>query len=149
MTDWIYQGSIFTSDDIKDYYGFVYRITNLSNNKMYIGKKFFWNRKRLPPLKGRKNKRNKLVESDWKQYYGSSDEVKNLVEETGHKNFKREILFLCRSKGECAYIEAKLQFDYNVLLSDKYYNEFIGCKIHSAHIKQMKNDYGSDGSENT
>jgi len=120
MTDWVYQGLTFTSEDIKDHYGFVYRITNLSNNKMYIGKKFFWNKKRLPPLKGRKNKRNKLVESDWKQYYGSSEEVKNLVEETGHENFKREILYLCRSKGECAYIEAKLQFDYNVLLSNDY-----------------------------
>jgi len=146
MTDWTYQGLTFTSEDIKDYYGFVYRITNLSNNKMYIGKKFFWNKKRLPPLKGRKNKRNKIVESDWKQYYGSSEEVKNLVEETGYKNFKREILYLCRSKGECAYIEAKFQFDYNVLLSNDYYNEFIGCKIHSAHIKQMKEDYDSDRS---
>lgn len=145
MTDWTYQGSTFTSEDIKDYYGFVYRITNLSNNKKYIGKKFFWNKRRLPPLKGRKNKRNKLVESDWKQYYGSSEEVKNLVEETGHENFKREILFLCRSKGECTYVEAKLQFDYSVLLSDEYYNEFVGCKIHSAHVKQMKNDYESDG----
>lgn len=146
MTDWTYKGLTFTSEDIKDYYGFVYRITNLSNNKMYIGKKFFWNKKRLPPLKGRKNKRNKLVESDWKQYYGSSEEVKSLVEETGRENFKREILYLCRSKGECTYIEAKLQFDYNVLLSNDYYNEFIGCKIHSAHIKQMKEDYGSDRS---
>lgn len=149
MSDWTYQGAIFTSDRINDYYGFVYEITDTDNQKKYIGKKFFWNKKRLPPLKGRKNKRNKLVESDWKEYYGSSEAVKQLVEESGKERFKREIIKLCKSKGECSYWEAKLQFSYDVLLKDEYYNEFIGVKIHSAHVKTLRDDYDSDGSKNS
>lgn len=148
-TNWLYNGAIFTSDDIGDNYGFVYQITDLTNDKKYLGKKFFWNKRRLPPLKGRKNKRNKLVESDWTKYYGSSDEVNQLVEQSGPERFKREILVLCKSKGECSYWEAKLQFEYDVLLKDEYYNEFIGCKIHSAHVKMLKDNYDSDGSENS
>mgnify|MGYP003782141221 FL=1 len=68
-------------------------------------------------------------------YYGSNEEVKSLVEEVGKDNFKREILRLCKSKGEMSYYEAKEQFDRDVLFSDEYYNEFIGCKIHSKHVK--------------
>ena len=106
------------------------------SGKMYLCKKFFWNKRRLPPLKGKKNRRNKLVESDWMKYYGSSDEVNQLVEESGPERFTREILVLCKSKGECSYWEAKLQFEYDVLLKDEYYNEFIGGKIHSAHVNK-------------
>ena len=149
MNDWTYQEALFTSDMINDYYGFVYEITDTDNQKKYIGKKFFWNKKRLPPLKGRKNKRNKLVESDWKEYYGSSEAVKQLVEESGKERFKREIIKLCKSKGECSYWEAKLQFNYDVLLKDEYYNEFIGVKIHSAHVKTLRDDYDSDASKNS
>ena len=138
---WYYKDVIFTSDDIGDNYGFVYLITDLTNDKMYLGKKFFWSKRRLPPLKGKKNKRNKIVESDWVEYFGSSEEVKRLVEDSGRERFKREILVLCKSKGECSYWEAKLQFEYDVLLKDEYYNEFIGCKIHSAHVKKLKDNY--------
>ena len=148
-TDWYYQGELYTADDINDYYGFVYEITDLECNKKYIGKKFLWSKKRLPPLKGRKNKRNRVVESDWREYYGSSESVKQLVESSGRERFKREIIILCKSKGECSYQEAKLQFQYDVLLKDEYYNEFIGVKIHSAHVKTLRADYGSDGSNNT
>jgi len=146
---WYYKDVIFTSDDIGDNYGFVYLITDLTNDKMYLGKKFFWSKRRLPPLKGKKNKRNKIVESDWVEYFGSSEEVKRLVEDSGRERFKREILVLCKSKGECSYWEAKLQFEYDVLLKDEYYNEFIGCKIHSAHVKKLKDNYDSNGSENS
>lgn len=146
---WYYKDVIFTSDDIGDNYGFVYLITDLTNDKMYLGKKFFWSKRRLPPLKGKKNKRNKIVESDWVEYFGSSEEVKRLVEDSGRERFKREILVLCKSKGECSYWEAKLQFEYDVLLKDEYYNEFIGCKIHSAHVKKLKDNYASYRSENS
>ena len=81
------------------------------------------------------------VQSDWKDYHGSNDQVKQLREEG--KLFKRRILYLCRTKGECSYYEAKLQFENDVLLRDDYYNEFIGCKIHSKFIKDMKNDYNN------
>ena len=132
--DWLYEGQPFESDMIGDYVGFVYLITNLQNDKKYIGKKWFWSTKKLPPLKGKKRKRTVVKESDWKQYYGSSEEVKLLLEQLGKDNFKREILRLCKTKGECTYYEAKLQFDFDVLLRDDYYNEFIGCKIHSKHL---------------
>ena len=120
------------------YVGFVYIITDKSNGKMYIGKKGFLARKTLPPLKGKTRKRRSLVESDWKDYYGSSIEVKQLVEERGGDNFHREILHLCKSKSEMGYLEAKEQFDRNVLLDDNYYNGIISCKIHRKHVQSLK-----------
>jgi len=137
---WIYEGKEFTSDMIDDNFGFVYEITDLDNGKKYIGKKWFWNTRKRPPLKGKTRKRIVRIESDWKDYFGSSDEVKSLVEESGRKRFDRKILHLCKTKGECTYFEAKLQFDNDVLLRDDYYNEFIGCKIHSKHVSTLKND---------
>lgn len=134
MSSWTYEGQPFTSDMISDNIGFVYQITNLQNGKKYIGKKWFWSTKKLPPLKGKKRKRTVKKESDWMKYFGSSEEVKLLVEQHGEDNFEREILRLCKTKGECTYYEAKLQFDFDVLLRDDYYNEFIGCKIHSKHL---------------
>jgi len=131
---WTYQGQPFTSDMIGDNIGFVYQITNLDNGKKYIGKKWFWSTRKLPPLKGKTRKRIVKKESDWQKYYGSSDEVKMLVEQHGEDNFEREILRLCKTKGECTYYETKFQFDFDVLLRDDYYNEFIGCKIHSKHL---------------
>ena len=118
MSSWTYEGQPFTSDMISDNVGFVYQITNLHNGKKYIGKKWFWKTRKLPPLKGKSRRRTKKSESDWKDYFGSSEEVKAIVEEKGPKNFKREILRLCKTKGECTYYEAKLQFDFDVLLRD-------------------------------
>ena len=110
-------------------------ITDLINSKKYIGKKFFWKPKTLPVTKARKRRVKTRVESDWRSYYGSSTEVKLLVEKHGGESFTREILTLCKTKGECSYYEAKLQFQYDVLLSNEFYNEFIGCKIHSKHLR--------------
>lgn len=132
---WLYKDEAFT--DPGDWVGFVYLITDLSNKKMYVGKKNFWSIRKLPPLKGQKRKRTKKSESDWQDYYGSNEEVKLLVEQDGGTRFKREILHLCGSKGEMSYLEAKEQFDREVLLNDDYYNEFIGCKIHSKHVKSL------------
>ena len=141
---WIHNDKEFLLEENSDYFGFVYLITDLSNDKKYIGKKWFWKTRKLPPLKGKTRKRIKKSESDWKDYFGSSEEVKSLVEEKGPENFKREILRLCNSKGECTYFEAKFQFDNEVLLRDDYYNEFIGCKIHSKHVSDLKNDSSRD-----
>lgn len=135
MLHWTYEGKPFDSDQIGDHVGFVYLITDLTNNKKYIGKKNFWSVRRLPPLKGKTRRRTVKKESDWKQYFGSSEYVKLLLEESGQERFKREIIRLCNSKGSMSYYEAKEQFDREVLLSDEYYNEFIGCKIHAKHVK--------------
>jgi hypothetical protein len=131
---WYYNEEAF-EETPEEYQGFVYMITELDTGKKYIGKKFFWKPKILPKTKTRKRRIKTRVESDWRKYYGSSTEVKSLVEEKGVDNYKRDILYLCRTKGECSYYEAKLQFQYDVLLSDDFYNEFIGCKIHSKHIR--------------
>ena len=124
-----------TEDELKQWVGFVYLITDLSTDKKYVGKKFFWSKRRLPPLKGKSRRRVVVKESDWKQYYGSSEDLKTLVENKGEDFYYREILHLCKSKGECSYLEAKEQFDRDVLYRDDYFNEFIGCKIHSKHLK--------------
>ena len=124
----------------EEYQGFVYQITELDTSKMYIGKKNFWKPKTLPKNSKRSRRIRTRTESDWRTYFGSSEEVKLLIEEKGEDNYKREILRLCRTKGEMSYYEAKLQFEKDVLLSDEYYNNFIGCKIHSRHLpKNLSN----------
>ena len=118
----------------EEYQGFVYQITELHTNKKYIGKKNFWKPKILPVNKTRKRRVRTRVESDWKTYFSSSSQIQKLVEESGEEKFKREILKLCKTKGEMSYYEAKLQFENNVLFRDDYYNEFIGCRVHSKHL---------------
>ena len=142
---WCYEGREFTSDMIGEFVGFVYCITDSRNRKKYIGKKTFQSRRTLPPLKGKTRRRKVIKESDWMTYYGSSEEVKSLVEEHGGEVFHREILHLCKSKGEMSYLELKEQIEREVLLSDDYYNGILQCKIHRSHVQSLvgrgKNDY--------
>ncbi len=114
--------------------GFVYLITNTTNDRKYIGKKLAQFKHTKPPLKGRKNKRRSTVESDWRTYYGSSDELNADVEQLGTENFKREILYYCYSKSELSYIEAREQFTHKVLESDEYYNGHIRVRVHGKGI---------------
>jgi len=114
--------------------GFVYLITNLTNNRKYIGKKLAQFKRTKPPLKGRKNKRRTTVESDWREYYGSSDELTADIELIGKENFKREILFYCENKSQLSYIEAREQFNHKVLESDEYYNGHIRVRVHGKGI---------------
>ena len=96
-------------------------------------------KRRMPPLKGKKRRRTKIIETDWQDYYGSSESVKLLVEEKGRETFHREILRLCKKKAEMSYYEAKLQFESDCLLyPDQYYNEFIGCKVNRWHLLTKK-----------
>ena len=131
---WTYNDKLYDTTP-EDYQGFVYIITEFDTGKKYIGKKNFWRPKILPKNSKRARRVRTRVESDWKIYYGSNKEIQALVESKGQENFKREIIRLCKTKGEMSYFEAKAQFDNNVLLSDEWYNEFIGCKIHSKHLK--------------
>ena len=130
---WYYNNELFELTP-EEYQGFVYQITELHTNKKYIGKKNFWKPKILPINKTRKRRVRTRVESDWKTYFSSSSQIQKLVEESGEEKFKREILKLCKTKGEMSYYEAKLQFENNVLFRDDYYNEFIGCRVHSKHL---------------
>src|SRR6056300_1439911 len=106
---WLYNDQPF-EETPEEYQGFVYQITELDTGKMYIGKKNFWKPKTLPKNSKRSRRIRTRTESDWRTYFGSSEEVKLLIEEKGEENYKREILRLCRTKGEMSYYEAKLQF---------------------------------------
>ena len=130
---WYYNNELFDLTP-EEYQGFVYQITEIYTDKKYIGKKNFWKPKILPINKTRKRRVRTRVESDWKTYFSSSSQIQKLVEEKGEEKFKREILKLCKTKGEMSYYEAKLQFENNVLFRDDYYNEFIGCRVHSKHL---------------
>jgi hypothetical protein len=117
-----------------DFIGFVYLITNITNNRKYIGKKLTQFKRSKKPLKGRTNKRRYTVESDWKDYYGSSDELTADVELLGKDKFKREIMFWCKSKSELSYIEAREQFTHKVLESKQWYNGHIRVRVHQKGI---------------
>jgi len=116
-------------DDIELPYGFIYLITNTVNGKRYIGKKQIKSVKKLKPLKGRKNKRHFDIETDWKTYTSSSNDVNEDIIKFGKDKFIFEIVKFCNSKFELAYYEAKMQFDYDVLLNEGYYNGIVNCRI--------------------
>jgi len=113
---------------------FVYIITNLTNNRKYVGKKLAKFKTTKPPLKGRKNKRRGTKESDWKTYWGSNDHLKADVIELGEDSFTREILHLCPSRGVASYLEAQEQFERKVLLTDDYYNGIINVRVGGSEI---------------
>jgi len=118
---WVYKNTTFTSDDIGDFFGFVYRITNLQSGKKYIGRKYFY-QFRKPRGKSRKVK----SESDWKKYYGSSDELNTDRKTLGNECFKREIISLHTTKGWVNYEETRQLFLNNVLSeNENYYNSNI------------------------
>lgn len=137
---WTYQGQLIT-DLPEDCVGYVYLITNLTNNKKYIGKKlskFSKTTYKTVTLKNGTKKKKKIrskIDSDWRDYWSSSDELKKDVDTLGKDNFSREILRYCKSKAECSYFEAKLQFEYKVLESDDFYNGQISVRCHQSHIK--------------
>lgn len=129
---WYYNEQPFTDDMISDAWGFVYLITNLETGRMYIGKKqFFFKKSRQ--VKGKK--KSFLVDSDWLDYYGSNQELREEVENNGPEKFKREILRLCYSKAECSYWEAYEQFVRHALVKEEYYNSWISVKVRGSNIK--------------
>jgi hypothetical protein len=123
-----------------DCVGFVYIITNITNDRKYIGKKlakFSRTTQRTVKLKNGTKKKRKVrskVDSDWQDYYGSSPELLKDVELLGKDQFRREILYYCKSKSECSYIEAREQFSRRVLESTDYYNGHIQVRVHGSHI---------------
>jgi len=134
---WFYQDSAL--EEIPEgYIGFVYIITNLITGQKYIGKKLTQFKKTRPPLKGRKLKRRGTVESDWRDYWGSSDRLQADVEQLGAENFRREILYLCQSKAEMSYLEAREQFERRVLETDEYYNGIINVRVGGSNILRQR-----------
>ncbi len=136
---WYYQNNPITELP-EDCVGFVYLITNKTNNRKYVGKKLakfsrttYKTVKKKDGTKKKKRVRSK-IDSDWLEYFGSSIELNKDVELLGKENFTREILYFCKSKAECSYVEAREQFARKVLESTEYYNNNIMCRIHGSHI---------------
>jgi hypothetical protein len=136
---WFYNNQLIETLP-EDCVGFVYLITNITSNRKYIGKKlarFSKTTQKTVKLKNGTKKKKKVrskIDSDWRDYYGSSPELSKDVELQGKHNFKREILYYCRSKSECSYIEAREQFSRRVLESLDYYNGHIQVRVHGSHI---------------
>jgi Kyanoviridae NAD synthetase len=141
MSPWLYlNGTEVQETDFGEANSFVYVITNLLDNRRYFGKKRlqFVRRKRV---KGRSNRRIVRRPSDWKDYWGSSDELKSDVARLGSEAFKREIIRLCLSLSEASYYELKYQMDNDVLLHpDKFYNAYVGGRISRKQLGVKDND---------
>jgi hypothetical protein len=125
---WTYQG-IIVEEIPEGIIGFVYLITNLTTGRKYIGKKLAQFKRTKPPLKGKKRKRKTTVESDWRDYWGSSENLQADVATLGPEQFTREIIYYCKSRSELSYLEAKEQFDRCVLETDDYYNGIINVRV--------------------
>ena len=125
---WLYKNKEINSieDMPADTFGFVYLVTHTPSGKKYLGKKQLIANRTLPPLKGQKKKRKIQKESDWKTYYGSQTEVKQLVKESKDMlEFVREIRIFASTKKQLTYFETKLQFVNEVLENDEYLNSNI------------------------
>ena len=136
---WYFNNEVFDPKpeqlDPKKEIGFVYLITNLVDGRKYIGKKLFFSSK-TKQIKGKKKKTK--VESDWRSYYGSNDEIKQDVIQLGKDNFRREILYFCRSKSECSYWEAYEQFTRKAILDKTYYNQWLTVKVTRKHLGALQ-----------
>ena len=127
---WIYNDCEFTEDMISDNVGFVYVITNVTNNKQYVGKKSFTKSKTYQKNKKKKKTR---VSSDWITYTGSNDQLNEDIK--NGDQVKKEIIHLCKSKGFLSYFETKEILVRDCLLSDNFYNFWVSCKIRRTHLK--------------
>jgi hypothetical protein len=140
---WLFENTIIETLP-EDCIGFVYIITNTLSGRKYIGKKlakFAKTTYKTVKLKNGTKKKKKIrskIDSDWREYYGSSPELSKDIAALGAENFTREILFYCKSKAECSYIEAREQFSRRVLESNDYYNGHIQVRVHGSHIRKLQ-----------
>lgn len=129
---WTYEGEVVTANTFEGYFGYVYQITDRKTGRKYIGRKYIWRYRKEKGATRRKKK-----ESDWQQYYSSNEELKQIGKETPER-LKREILHLCKSKGECNFLEIAEQFKRNVLYSDEYMNDNINGKWFKKNVSSYK-----------
>lgn len=144
---WQYESKPLASAP-QDAQGFVYLLTCLVTNKKYIGKKNFFTHKysvKTVVIQSGKNKGQKKkkktkiqIDTDWKSYYGSSEDFNNHVNSVGKENIKREILYICNTKGEMGYYEAKEQFVRDALVREDYANKWIMVRVRKDHLKFLK-----------
>lgn len=128
---WTYKDEAVTEEIIGDAYGFVYLITNNTNGRRYVGRKYFTK----AGYKTVRGKRKKIrVSSGWEDYYGSNKTLLEDVKNLGAENFTRTIIKLCKNRSECSYWETHYIFQFEALLSDRWYNEWVTCKISAKHL---------------
>jgi len=137
---WILNESVSLNEET---FGFIYEITNLIENKKYIGKKQCVSKIKRKPLKGKTRKRIDFVESDWKEYTSSSEKLNEDIKKHGKENFLFKILKVCGSKWELAYEEIKEQIKNDVLLRADYYNGIINVRI-GTPPKDIKDKYNNE-----
>ena len=130
---WYYDGVPFDDDGTS--FGFVYLIENLITSKKYIGRKYF-SKAGYKQVNGKRKKIRKT--SDWEKYYGSNETLKKEVAELGARNFRRTILYLCKSRSECSYWETFEIFSRHALLDESFYNDWVSAKIRKAHLKNVQ-----------
>jgi hypothetical protein len=123
---WILNENVIIDENT---FGFIYEITNTITGKKYIGKKQCKSKLKRKPLKGKKNKRIEIKESDWKEYTSSSTDLNEDIKKYGKDKFIFKILRACGSKWELAYFEISEQIDKNVLMREDYYNGIINVRI--------------------
>lgn len=132
---WLYNGEIVKDIDTSEYKAFVYIITNLSDNRFYIGYKQTTFAK-TKQVKGKKKRHQ--VESDWRDYWSSSEELKADVEKLGVDNFRREILYFCKSKSMASYLELREQIDRRVMENPSItYNGIVNARVSRMHLKNV------------
>ena len=132
---WTYNNEPVTDEVIGDAYGFVYVITNELSGRRYVGRKYFTK----AGYKTVKGKRKKLrVSSGWEDYYGSNKTLLEDVKNLGAENFSRAIIKLCKNRSECSYWETHYIFQFEALLSERWYNEWVTCKISAKHLASLK-----------
>ena len=118
-------------------FGFIYKITHIDTNKAYIGKKSLYHNKKhkltkkqlaeQPITRGRKSTHEVIQsESDWKTYYGSSKELAADIKQFGIEKFRREIIYIAKSKKHLTYLELKAQFQHDVLEINSYNDNILG-----------------------
>lgn len=136
---WLYENAPVDDELVENYVGFVYIIVNRINGMKYIGKKLFTKAK-TKVVKGKKKRTR--VASDWKNYFGSNATLLEDVKLHGEHNFHRKILAFCKTKSECSYLEAKYQFQYDVLLDETFYNSWIMVRVRKSQLSSLTKPTG-------
>lgn len=142
MKPWQYNGRDVIDSDVDGFFGFVYVITDLCDNRLYVGKKFLLKptKKRVKLKNGKTRLQKILVSSDWPTYFSSNKIIGELSTETPER-FHREILVFCKGKGETSYMEAKIQFERNVLLDPRYFNGIVNCRLNERCVPNLKAEF--------
>lgn len=136
--DWTINNRPVTDDDVRGFTGFVYIVRDTLTDRYYVGQKTLTSKRLQPLRKGATKRKRTTVESDWRKYYGSSLELCADIKANGRDRYSREIIHLCRSKGEMNYLELREQIVRDVLLDANAYNSFVGGKIHRKHVGSLQ-----------